>query len=108
MPPDQNNYNERDMSFATQLARVDERIHGISKLFEALPRQIGDMEKKVDELTRYISQDYVRKEDLRAIIEEQRKTLDERKSGFLSTQGVVVSFIILILSALISFGLSKL
>lgn len=80
-----------------QLARLDERF----KLFESVPKQLGDMERKIDELNKNISSDYVSKNELDRI-------LKERKSGLLSTQGIIIGLLNIILAALISLAVTSL
>lgn len=79
-----------------QLARLDERF----KMLEAVPKQLSEMERKIDDVTKYLSSDYVRKDELDRI-------LKERKTGFLSTYGIIVGVVNIILAAVISFAFSK-
>ena len=79
-----------------QLARLDERF----KSLDSLPRQVSEIEKKIDEVTKYLSSEYVRKDDLDRI-------LSERKSAFLSTQGVLIGIINIVVAALVAYGIGK-
>lgn len=91
--------NERKQSsdVKVQLAVLYERF----TIFENMPKQLSDLEKKIDEVTRYLSSEYVRKDELDRI-------LSERKAGFLSTQGIIIGIINIVLAGLVSFVITKL
>lgn len=83
-----------------QLAKFEVHLDVLKAYAAQMPAQITALEGKIDNLTKILSNDYLRKEDFNT-------RLNESKSNLLSIQNIIFSLVILLLSVVLNVGISK-
>lgn len=92
--------DEEQTQLIVKLAKMEVHLDGLKTFTAQLHTQMSTMESKIDNVTRLMGNDYVRKDDLNT-------RLGERKWGFMNTQNIIFSLIVCIISVALSFAASR-